>query len=96
MQLQIINAHSLLGFSKDEKLLDLPCVSSKPVNVMSITNVLLHLEPGYDLNINDGNLDNHKNDTVQSNSIILSLPVNQMYNNMVVYNNEDGGNSFMF
>jgi hypothetical protein len=96
LQLQIINAHSLLGFSKDEKLLDLPCVSSKPVNVMSITNVFLHLEPGYDLNINDGNLDNHKNDTVQSNSIILSLPVNQMYNNMVVYNNEDGGNSFMF
>ena len=46
LQLQIINVHSLLGFSKDEKLLDLPCVSSKPVNVMSITNVFLHLEPG--------------------------------------------------
>ncbi len=69
---------------------------AKPVNVMAITNVFLHLEPGYDLNINDGNLDNHKGEIVQSNSIILSLPVNQMYNNMVVYNNEDGGNSFMF
>ena len=61
LQLQIINAHSLLGFSKDEKLLDLPCVSSKPVNVMSITNVFLHLEPGYDLGLSDQNLDNHKN-----------------------------------
>ena len=96
LQLQIINAHSLLGFSKDEKLLDLPCVSSKPVNVMSITNVFLHLEPGYDLGLSDQNLDNHKSDTVQSNSIILSLPVNQMYNNMITYLNEDAGNSFYF
>ena len=96
MQLEIINAHTLLGFSKTESIIILPCTSSKPVNVMAITNVFLHLEPGYDLNINDGNLDNHKGEIVQSNSIILSLPVNQMYNNMVVYNNEDGGNSFMF
>jgi len=96
LQLEIINAHTLLGFSKTESIINLPCTSSKPVNVMAITNVFLHLEPGYDLNINDGNLDNHKGEIVQSNSIILSLPVNQMYNNMVVYNNEDGGNSFMF
>jgi hypothetical protein len=53
----------------------------------------LHLEPGYDLNINDGNLDNHKGEIAQSKSIILSLPVNKMYNNMIVYNNQDGGNS---
>ena len=96
LQLQIINAHSLLGFSREEKLLEIPCTSSKPVNVMAITNVFLHLESGYDLNINDGNLDNHKSDTVQSNSIILSLPVNQMYNNMITYLNEDAGNSFYF
>jgi hypothetical protein len=96
LQLQIINAHILLGFSKTENLIQIPCKSSKPINVMSITNIFLHLEPGYDLGINDGNLDNHKSDKVQSNSIILSLPVNQMYNNMIVYNNEDGGNSFIF
>ncbi len=63
---------------------------------MAITNVFLHIEAGYDLNLNDGNLDNHKGDVAQSNSILLSLPVNQMYNNMVVYNNEDGGNSWYF
>ena len=63
---------------------------------MSITNIFLHLEPGYDLNLNDGNMDNHKSDTVQSNSIILSLPVNQMYNNMITYLNEDGGSSFYY
>ena len=96
LQLQIINAHSLLGFSKSENIINIPCTSSKPVNVMAITNIFLHLEPGYDLNINDQNLDNHKSDTVQSNSIILSLPVNQMYNSMITYLNEDGGNSFMF
>jgi hypothetical protein len=96
LQLEIINAHTLLGFSKSENIINIPCTSSKPVNVMAITNVFLHLEPGYDLGINDGNLDNHKSDKVQSNSIILSLPVNQMYNNMITYLNEDAGNSFMF
>jgi hypothetical protein len=96
LQLQIINAHILLGFSKTENIIEIPCKSSKPINVMSITNIFLHLEAGYDLNINDGNLDNHKGDRAQSNSILLSLPINQMYNNMIVYNNEDGGNSFMF
>ena len=62
---------------------------------MSITNVFLHPESGYDLNINDGNMDNHNSDIVKSNSIILSLPVNKLYNNMIVYNNEDSGNSFI-
>jgi len=96
LKLQIINAHTLLGFSKTENLIDLPSKSTKPINVMAITNIFLHIEAGYDLNLNDGNLDNHKGDVAQSNSILLSLPVNQMYNNMIVYNNEDGGNSFMF
>ena len=70
MKLQIINAHTLLGFSKSENIIDIPCTSSKPINVMAITNILLHLEAGYDLNINDGNLDNHKGDRAQSNSIL--------------------------
>ena len=96
LKLQIINSHTLLGFSKTENLIDLPCKSIKPINVMAITNIFLHIEAGYDLNLNDGNLDNHKGDVAQSNSILLSLPVNQMYNNMIVYNNEDGGNSWYF
>jgi len=96
LKLQIINAHTLLGFSKTENLIDLPSKSTKPINVMAITNIFLHIEAGYDLNLNDGNLDNHKGDVAQSNSILLSLPVNQMYNNMIVYNNEDGGNSWYF
>jgi hypothetical protein len=62
---------------------------------MAITNMFLHIEAGYDLNLNDRNLDNHKGDVAQSNSILLSLPVNQMYNNMIVYNSEDGGNRLL-
>ena len=96
VKLQIINAHTLLGFSKSENIINIPCTSSKPINVMAITNIFLHLEADYDLNINDGNLDNHKGDRAQSNSILLSLPINQMYNNMVTYSNEDGGNSWYF
>jgi hypothetical protein len=95
LQLQIINYHALLGFSKKETLVDIPCKSTKPINVMAITNIFLHFEAGYDLNLNDGNLDNHKGQIAQSNSILLSLPVNQMYNNMITYMNEDGGNSFI-
>ncbi len=94
MQLEIINAHTLLGFSKSEHLLDIPCTSSKPINVMAITNIFLHLEPGYDLGLEDQNLDNHKGEIVQSNAILLSLPVDQNYYNMIKYSNEDGGNSW--
>jgi len=77
LKLQIINAHTLLGFSKTENLIDLPSKSTKPINVMAITNIFLHIEACYDLNINDSILDNHKGDVAQSNSIFLSLPVNQ-------------------
>ncbi len=68
LQLEIINAHSLLGFSKSENIINIPCVSSKPVNAMAITNVFL--EHGYDLGLSAQNMDNHKSDKVQSNSII--------------------------
>ncbi len=64
---------------------NISCTSSKPINVMCITNIFLHLESGYDLNANDDNLDNHKGEIAQSNSILLSLPVDQNYNNMIVY-----------
>jgi hypothetical protein len=53
LQLLFINAHTLLGFTKTENLIDLPCKSTKTVNVMCITNVVLHIEAGYDLNLND-------------------------------------------
>jgi hypothetical protein len=58
----------------------------------TVTDIFLHLEPGYDLGLEDQNLDNHKGDIAQSNAILLSLPVDQNYNNMIVYKNEDGGN----
>jgi hypothetical protein len=63
---------------------------------MAITNIFLHLELGYDLNIDDGNLDNHKGEIAQSNSIIVSLPVDQNYNNLIVYKIEDGRNTWFF
>ncbi len=69
-----------MGFSKTEKLIDLPCKSTKPKNVLATTNIFCKFEAGYDLNLNDGSLDNHKGDVSQSNSILLPLPVNQMYN----------------
>lgn len=90
IQLEIINCHTLLGFHKSENILSLPCISSKPINVMAITNIFLHLETGYDLNLNDSNLDNHTSEIVKSNSIILSLPINQSYNNMITYTNDNG------
>ncbi len=63
---------------------------------MAITNIFLLLEPGYDLGLEDQNLDNRKGEIVQSNAVLLSLPVDQNYNNMIVYKNEDGGSSWFF
>ena len=63
---------------------------------MPLTNISLYLESGGYLNINDGNIDNHTNEVVKSDSIIASIPVNRKYNNMIVYNNEDGCNSFVY
>ena len=95
--LQLINCHSLLGFNKTETIVNLPATSSIPINVMSITNLFLHLEPGFDLSINDGNLDNHtKTGEIQVNNIVCSIPVKEIYNGLIVYENYDGGTSFSF
>jgi hypothetical protein len=32
--------------------------------MMAVTNIFLHLEPGYDLGLEDQNLDNHKGDII--------------------------------
>ena len=44
LQLQIINAHTLLGFSKKESTKNIPCISSKPINVMVIKHILALLK----------------------------------------------------
>jgi len=100
--LEIVNCHSLLGFRKTESSFTLsystPLVSSIPINVMSITQLFIHLDAGYDLSINDNNFDNHNlaDNTIKSNNIICSIPVNQCYNGIITYNNQDSTTSFNF
>ena len=95
--LELINCHSLLGFQRTEKIITLPTQSSIPINVMSITNLFLHLESGFDLSLNDDNLDNHnKNEMVQTNNIVCSIPIKELYNGVISYENLDGGTSFCF
>jgi len=100
--LELINCHSILGFRKTETSITLthPTLvqSSIPVNVMSITNLYLHLNSGYDLSLNDNNLDNFNssNGIVKSNNIVCSVPVKECYNGIISYENYDGGNSFQF
>jgi len=100
--LELINCHSILGFRKTQSSITLthPSLvqSSIPVNVMSITNLYLHLNSGYDLSLNDNNLDNFNssNDIVKSNNIVCSVPVKECYNGIISYENYDGGNSFQF
>jgi hypothetical protein len=86
--LEPINCHSLLGFKTTEN----------QINVMSITNLYIHLDAGYDLSINDNNLDNFKNnyDDVKANNIICAIPVKNCYNSIISYENYDGGTSFTF
>lgn len=99
ISLKLINCHSLLGFQRNKSIIELPTniniTSDIPINVMSITNLFVHLT-GSDLNINDNNFDNHKSTVIKTNSIIFSLIVDKPYNHILSYNNNDGGNSFYF
>ena len=73
--LELVNCHSLLGFRNNESSLTLhhtiATTSSIPINVMSITNLSIHLDSGYDLSINDNNFDNHNStdNTIKGNNI---------------------------
>lgn len=99
--LEPINSHALLGFKSTEIQITIPSnssiTSSIPINVMSITNLYLHLDVGYDLSINDNNLDNFNGvDNVKGNNIICSIPIKNCYNSIISYENYDGGTSFTF
>lgn len=100
--LEPINCHALLGFKTTETQITIPSNSSLtstiPINVMSITNLFIHLDAGYDLSINDNNLDNFKNNgnLVKPNNIVCAIPIKNCYNSIISYENYDGGTSFNF
>lgn len=100
--LEPINCHALLGFKTTETQITIPSNSSLtstiPINVMSITNLFIHLDAGFDLSINDNNLDNFKNNgnLVKPNNIICAIPIKNCYNSIISYENYDGGTSFNF
>lgn len=100
--LVLVNCHKLLGFDKSvsQVVLTHPnhIISPNPINVMSITNLYLHLDAGFDINLNDNNLDNFNstNNIVKPNNILCAIPVKECYNSIISYENYDGGNSFNF
>lgn len=100
--LEPINCHALLGFKTTETQITIPSNSSLtstiPINVMSITNLFIHLDAGFDLSINDNNLDNFKNNgnLVKPNNIVCAIPIKNCYNSIISYENYDGGTSFNF
>jgi hypothetical protein len=68
--------------------------SDIPVNIISITNVFVHVSG--DLYLNDENYDNHNSSEIDNNNIIFSMAVDKPFNQCLSYNNIDGGNSFYF
>lgn len=100
--LVLVNCHKLLGFDKTVSQVDLThpnhIVSPNPINVMSITNLYLHLDAGFDISLNDNNLDNFNisNGIVKPNNILCAIPIKQCYNSIISYENYDGGTSFNF
>jgi len=100
--LELVNCHSLLGFRSNETSITIPSnssiSSSIPINVMSITNLFIHLDAGFDLSINDNNFDNHNliDTTIKSNNIVCAIPVRECYNGIISYNNNDATTSFNF
>jgi hypothetical protein len=100
--LVLVNCHKLLGFDKSVSQVNLThpnhIYSPNPINIMSITNLYLHLDAGFDINLNDNNLDNFNtsNNLVKTNNILCAIPVKECYNSIISYENYDGGNSFNF
>lgn len=100
--LVLVNCHKLLGFDKTVSQVNLThpnhIVSPNPINVMSITNLYLHLDAGFDISLNDNNLDNFNisNGIVKPNNILCAIPIKQCYNSIISYENYDGGTSFNF
>ena len=98
--LNISNCESLLGFSRLKRLKpillehNISKYSEQPINVISITNIFVHVSG--DLYLNDENYDNHNSSEVDNNNIIFSMAVDKPFNSCLSYNNSDGGNSFYF
>ena len=98
--LNIINCDLLLGFSRLKRLKpillghNVNIYSEQPINVISITNVFVHVSG--DLYLNDENYDNHNSSEVDNNNIIFSMAVDKPFNTCLSYNNIDAGNSFFF
>ena len=98
--LNIINCDLLLGFSRLKRLKpillehNVNIYSEQPINVISITNIFVHVSG--DLYLNDENYDNHNSSEVDNNNIIFSMAVDKPFNTCLSYNNADAGNSFYF
>ena len=98
--LNIINCDSLLGFPRSKRLKPILLehnvnkYSEQPINVISITNIFVHVSG--DLYLNDENYDNHNSSEIDNNNIIFSMAVDKPFNSCLSYNNADGGNSFYF
>jgi hypothetical protein len=98
IRLEMVNCQSLMGFRSNQSVVPLPVSSSIPINVMSITNLFIHLDAGFDLSINENNFDNHQmtDKTIKTNNIICAIPVRECYNGIISYTNPDATTSFKF
>ena len=82
--LNIINCDLLLGFSRLKRLKpillghNINIYSEQPINVISITNIFVHVSG--DLYLNDENYDNHNSSEVDNNNIIFSMAVDKPFN----------------
>ena len=98
--LNIINCDLLLGFSRLKRLKpillehNINIYSEQPINVISITNIFVHVSG--DLYLNDENYDNHNSSEIDNNNIIFSMAIDKPYNTCLSYNNIDAGNSFYY
>ena len=90
----------LLAFSRLKRLKpillehNINIYSEQPINVISITNIFVHVSG--DLYLNDENYDNHNSSEIDNNNIIFSMAIDKPYNTCLSYNNIDGGNSFYY
>lgn len=98
--LVLINSEDLLGFSRSDRnqLIELPFMEDVTshyfVNVMGDECIVVSVAGDIILDYN--NIDNFGSNLMKPTSIIFIKPIDVPSNNLLVYNNEDAGDSFQF
>ena len=100
MYLKIKNSEDFLGFYKSDRNVEILLPYLQPIYSNSIVNILgdeaIIIKIDGDCILAGNTVDNFGTGTYEPSNIIFMMPINVPSNNLLEYNNEDGGDSFQY